>query len=109
MSSSILNINSANLLRFSALGLGAFYGFTHKASLTSFVHTRSEERARLHKLDLIEEGKLAYEAQVNREQSKLAVKAGIPTIDSDSYRFDAERYLNFLISETEKEAAAAKK
>ncbi|KAI8922391.1 hypothetical protein PhCBS80983_g01486 [Powellomyces hirtus] len=103
--SSIININSANLLRFSALGLGVFYGYSHKQSLINYVHTRKEERARLHHNDLIEEAKLAYEAQVNREQAVLAKKAGIPTIDNDSYRFDAERYMNFLISQSEEEAA----
>ncbi|KAJ3183790.1 hypothetical protein HDU87_005906 [Geranomyces variabilis] len=103
MSASIVNINSANLLRLSALGVGVFYGFTHKQSLTSFVHARKEERARVHHNELIDEAKIAYEAQVNRELADVARKNGLATIDNDSYRFDAERYLNFLISQTEGE------
>ncbi|TPX65578.1 hypothetical protein SpCBS45565_g05094 [Spizellomyces sp. 'palustris'] len=106
---SIVNINSANLLRLGALGVGVFYGFTHKASLTRFVQQRKEEAFRKHHEELIEEAKVAYEAQVNKEQAVLAKKAGIPTIDSDSYRFDAERYLNFAISQVEKDTPAPKK
>ncbi|KAI9009742.1 hypothetical protein BC832DRAFT_591082 [Gaertneriomyces semiglobifer] len=109
MAANIVNINSANLLRLGALGVGVFYGYTHKASLTSFVQRRKEENAKKHHDDLIEEARLAFEAQQNREEAVLAKKAGIPTIDSDSYRFDAERYLNFAIEQTEKSTPAPAK
>ncbi|KAI8825875.1 uncharacterized protein EV422DRAFT_144611 [Fimicolochytrium jonesii] len=107
--SGIVNINSANLLRLGALGAGVFYGYAHKQSLTAFVHKRSEERARLHNLDLVDEAKIAFEAQESRETAARAKKAGLATIDNDSWRYDAERYMNFLLSETEAEAPKPKK
>ncbi|KAJ3300033.1 hypothetical protein HK104_005029 [Borealophlyctis nickersoniae] len=75
-SASIINVNSANLLRLGALGFGLFYGFTRKHSLTRFVEqrerSREEEEARL----LLEEGKVAFKAQCDREEAVLAARDG---------------------------------
>ncbi|KAI9092145.1 hypothetical protein DFS34DRAFT_596762 [Phlyctochytrium arcticum] len=100
---SIVNINSANILRFGALGLGALYGYTHKASLTKFVEHRHHDQLRLEKEALIEEAKIAYEAAVARENHLKAVKEGIPTLDSDSYRYDADRWLSFTLAQNGEE------
>ncbi|KAJ3048399.1 hypothetical protein HK097_010564 [Rhizophlyctis rosea] len=101
---SIININAANLLRIGAFGTGIFYGFSRKATLTQFVKDREHARHEQLEDELIEEGKVAFEAQFNREQAKLAKRDGVASVDSDSYKFDAERYINWLINQTEKDA-----
>ena len=56
---------------------------------------RNEEQARLHHATLVEEAKVAFEAQDNREMAELAVKAGVESIDSNSYRFDGSKFIDF--------------
>ncbi|KAJ3031839.1 hypothetical protein HDV00_008112 [Rhizophlyctis rosea] len=104
-SSSILNIHSANLLRLGALGTGIFWGATKFASLTRFVKEREELRHQQLEDDLIEEGKIAFEAKFNREQAILARRDGVASIDSENYKFDGERYINWLINHTEGQQA----
>ncbi len=61
-------------LRLGALGLGAWYGLTRQASLERLVHKEKVERdQRLHE-DLIEEGRVAYEAWENRKEATLGAK-----------------------------------
>ncbi|KAJ3214593.1 hypothetical protein HDU67_001458 [Dinochytrium kinnereticum] len=122
-------------LRWSALLVGVYWGYSRKSSLTHFVKERAEAAERQHYEDLVEEGKVAFEAAYNREQAAKAELAGskldshdiprirssvaiiiigffiliaflVAAIDSDSYRFNAERWINWAIADSE---GAAKK
>ncbi|KAI8846386.1 hypothetical protein BC829DRAFT_398785 [Chytridium lagenaria] len=98
---SIVNHASVNFLRWGALAFGVYWGFSKKSSLTYFVKARAEEQERKHYEDLVEEGKVAFEAAYNREQAAKAELAGVAAIDSDSYRFNAERWINWAIADSE--------
>ncbi|KAI8914207.1 hypothetical protein EDD86DRAFT_198708 [Gorgonomyces haynaldii] len=99
--SGFINEHSASLLRYAALGVGAWYGLTHYNNLVRFVKDRKEQQHQQEYLDLIEEGKIAFEAQYNKEQAVLAKKDGIATIDSDHFRYDGERWMNWAISRSD--------
>ncbi|KAI8904977.1 hypothetical protein BC831DRAFT_496207 [Entophlyctis helioformis] len=105
----IVNQHSVNFLRFGALGLGVWWGVTRHYSLTGFVKDRAAQQDKARYLELVEEGKIAFEAQYNKEQAVLAAKAGIPAIDSDSLYFDAETWANWAVAEYDKANAPAPK
>ncbi|KAJ3300082.1 hypothetical protein HK104_004804 [Borealophlyctis nickersoniae] len=106
---SIINTNSANLLRFGALGFGILYGFTRKHSLTRYVEQRERAREEEEERRLLEEAKIAFKAQCDREESELARRDGVPSTDIDNYKFDAEKYLNWLVAQSEKAPPASAK
>ncbi|KAI9356205.1 hypothetical protein DFJ73DRAFT_657625 [Zopfochytrium polystomum] len=105
---SIVNSASLNYARWGALVVGVWWGFTKQQSLTRFVKERNEAEEARHNIQLIEEGKVAFEAAYNREQAAKAAKFGI-VIDSDSYRFDGEKWMSFAVAETEGESAKVPK
>jgi hypothetical protein len=51
---------------------------------------------------LVNEAKIAFESQYNKEQGALAKKQGIDSIDANSFMFDAEKWINFAIAQSEK-------
>jgi hypothetical protein len=51
---------------------------------------------------MVAEAKIAFEAQYNKEQAALAKKEGIESIDANSFKFDAEKWINFAIAQSEK-------
>ncbi|TPX42066.1 hypothetical protein SeMB42_g03401 [Synchytrium endobioticum] len=97
MGSSIVNYASVNYLRFGALGLGLYWGMSRQASLTDYVKKRNHELEKHHHEELVEEGRLAYEQAENRRMAELALKDGVVS-DPDSYRFNAERWLNWTLA-----------
>ncbi|KAL2915408.1 F1F0 ATP synthase subunit e, mitochondrial [Polyrhizophydium stewartii] len=105
---SFINQQSVSFLRWSALAVGVWWGWTRHHSLTRFVKDRAEEQHEAHHKLLVEEAKIAYEAQYNREQAALASKAGVPAIDSNSLYFDAEKWSNWATAQNDAEEAAAK-
>ncbi|KAJ3406892.1 hypothetical protein HDV05_005698 [Chytridiales sp. JEL 0842] len=109
MSAAIINTASLNYARWGALGVGVWWGYTKKASLTRLVKDRNEEAERHHYEDLVEEGKVAFEAAYNREQAAKAAKAGVPAIDADSFKFNGEKWINWAIADSEASAATKKK
>jgi hypothetical protein len=60
------------LLKYSALGLGVWWGLTRNYTLHSYVKTRDEANKDKRYRELVEEGKIAFDAQ---QMSKLAVEA----------------------------------
>ncbi|KAL3897450.1 MAG: hypothetical protein SGCHY_003405 [Lobulomycetales sp.] len=99
-------------LRYAALGLGVTYGIYRNASLASLVKQREIlERDHAHDL-LVEEGRIAYEASLAREEGIQGAKSGIVT-DSDSYRFDFDTWQEWSIAQMDerekREKAAGKK
>lgn len=55
---------------------GVSYGFSKQRSLTYYVKERNEQNARRKYEDLVEEAKLAFEAQEKKEEAELAAKDG---------------------------------
>lgn len=56
---------------------------------------------------MVEEGKVAFEAAYNREQAAKAAKDNI-IIDSDSFRFSGEKWMNWAVADFEAEEAKKK-
>jgi hypothetical protein len=81
------------------LGLGVWYGFQRYNSLKHHAHHEQHEAQQQLRRELIDEGKVAFEAQFNREQAALAAKEGI-VIDSESYRFSGDKWANWASSQT---------
>ncbi|KAJ3302540.1 hypothetical protein HDU93_006593 [Gonapodya sp. JEL0774] len=62
MASPIINYATVNYLRYAALGLGVYYGYSKDLSLRHFVKDRAEnEKKREYDL-LVEEARIAYSA-----------------------------------------------
>jgi hypothetical protein len=83
-----------------------YYGFSRDLSLQAFVKTRAEALKKTRYEELVEEAKIAFETQHNREQAILATAEGVASIDANSYKFDAEKWINFALAQSEKDAAA---
>eukprot|EP00842_Homolaphlyctis_polyrhiza_P005822 jgi/Hompol1/6240/HPOL_004899-RA len=101
-------IGQLQLLRWGALGFGIWWGWTRYHSLTRFVKDRAELQEKTHYKELVEEAKIAFEAQYNREQAKLAAKAGVGAIDSNSIYFDADKWSTWASAQNDAEESAAK-
>jgi hypothetical protein len=61
-------------LRYGALGLGVWYGYTRQNSLELFVHKRKEEESKALNEQLVEEARIAYEAHQNRLEAEAGIK-----------------------------------
>ncbi|KND02479.1 uncharacterized protein SPPG_02940 [Spizellomyces punctatus DAOM BR117] len=108
--SNLTNIHTLNLLRWTALGTGILYGGLKRQYLVSYVQERKQERDKKLFEELVYEARVVYTALKEKELAEVAKKEfGIEAIDPDDYRFDAEKYLNFLIAQQEKEAAILQK
>ncbi|KAK3382437.1 ATP synthase E chain-domain-containing protein [Lasiosphaeria ovina] len=87
-----------NVLRYSALGLGIFYGFYHQRTISSTQKTAAAQRNYQHKQQLIDQAKEAY---AKSKQPASAVAASTTTSgglnqDPNDPKFDLEDYLNAL-------------
>jgi hypothetical protein len=60
------------LLKFSALGLGVWWGMTRNYTLHSYVKSREEINKEKRYRELVEEGKIAFDTH---EMSQLAIEA----------------------------------
>ncbi|CAG8434678.1 12381_t:CDS:2 [Ambispora gerdemannii] len=74
-----------NLARWSALGLGILYGWTHHRSLVHAEQKRKEEEAYKHKQELIEKARAAYAAKISVGSDVIK--------DPNDPRFDLEKLL----------------
>ncbi|KAK0734879.1 ATP synthase E chain-domain-containing protein, partial [Lasiosphaeria miniovina] len=83
------------VLRYSALGLGIFYGFYHQRTISSTQKTAAAQRNYQHKQQLIDQAKEAY---AKSKQPASAVAASTTTMNQDPNdpKFDLEDYLNAL-------------
>ncbi|CAG8441456.1 8360_t:CDS:10 [Ambispora leptoticha] len=59
--------NSIKVARWSALGLGILYGWTHHQSLVHAEKKRKEEEAYKHKQELIDKARAAYAVKINTQ------------------------------------------
>ncbi|KAK3309646.1 ATP synthase E chain-domain-containing protein [Chaetomium strumarium] len=90
--------SGVNVLRYSALGLGIFYGFSHQRSIRASEKAAAAEREYQHKQELINKAKEAYARQKQKEAPASSTKAS-SGLDQDpmSPNFDLEAYIEGLM------------
>ncbi|KAB8356413.1 hypothetical protein FH972_023996 [Carpinus fangiana] len=86
------NFSIAQVLRFSALGFGVFYGLTHQMSLNSASRANAVKREYEHKNKLIEQAKAEF-TKKNLPADKTTAGGSIIT-DPEDPKFDLEAFLN---------------
>ncbi|KAG0647824.1 ATP synthase subunit [Hyphodiscus hymeniophilus] len=86
-----------NVLRWSALGAGVFYGLYHQASLSTAAKLAAVDRDYKHKQDLIEQAKAEYTKR-NLPPSQKTTGGDIIR-DPEDKNFDLEAFLNAVSAE----------
>jgi len=86
-----------NVLRWSALGLGVFYGLYHQASISSREKLDKINREYKHKEDLIAKAKAEWVKKTMPADAKTA-SGGLIT-DPNDPKFDLEAYLTVKAAE----------
>ncbi|KAI2622892.1 ATP synthase subunit E [Hypomontagnella submonticulosa] len=86
--------SGVNVLRYSALAFGVFYGFTHQRSLTASQKAAAAKEEYKHKQQLIEQAKLEY-AKSKDPSLRTTEKSGLNQDPMDP-KFDLEAYLTAL-------------
>ncbi|KAK3942149.1 ATP synthase E chain-domain-containing protein [Diplogelasinospora grovesii] len=89
--------SGVNVLRYSALGLGIFYGFYHQRKINSSQKALAEKREYEHKQELIQKAKEAY-AKSKQPGAASSTSGGLNQDPMDP-KFDLEAYLNALMKE----------
>jgi hypothetical protein len=69
-------LDLTQFLRYSALGLGVWWGYTKLNRLVNEQPLRDQARVNAQKSKHLEEARIAYEAQVQRQEAPLALKDG---------------------------------
>ncbi|PVH84312.1 hypothetical protein DL98DRAFT_512683 [Cadophora sp. DSE1049] len=87
-----------NVLRYSALGAGIFYGIYHQAKLSSASKLAAINREYEHKQSLINQAKAEF-SKKNAPAVAKTESGGIISDPNDS-RFDLEAYLTHLDAKT---------
>ncbi|KAI1399954.1 ATP synthase subunit E [Hypoxylon fuscum] len=89
--------SGVNVLRYSALAFGVFYGFTHQRSITSATKAQAAKREYQHKQQLIEQARAEY-AKSKNPALQTSEKSGLNQDPMDP-NFDLEAYFNALVSQ----------
>ncbi|KIW92422.1 uncharacterized protein Z519_07406 [Cladophialophora bantiana CBS 173.52] len=87
-----------NVLRWSALIAGIFYGFSHQRTITARTAAAHEKAEYEHKAELIQKAKLEWAKKTLPPQSKTA--SGDIITDPNDKNFDLEAYLTKLSAES---------
>ena len=95
-------------MRYGALGLGFLYAQYRTSFLTNLVHKEEHAKEEALNSQLLAEARIAYEAHLNRIEAEAASTEGIVT-DSESYRYNAEKYMNWSTKYHKLEEPAKKK
>lgn len=82
--------SGVNVLRYSALGLGIFYGFYHQRQIYASDRQFAAQHDYEHKQELIKKAKEAY------AKSKLPPSASSTSFDLNDPKFDLEAVLKNL-------------
>ena len=83
------------MLRYSALGLGVFYGIYHQRSLTTSQRKTAAKQEYAHKEKLIEQARAEY----NKSKQPLAAASSTGEgrkSETFSYEFDPSAYLSII-------------
>ncbi|KAK3496982.1 ATP synthase E chain-domain-containing protein [Neurospora hispaniola] len=86
----------SNVLRYSALAAGIFYGFTHQRSISAAEKAAAAQREYEHKQELINKAKEAY-AKSKQPVSAVSTPSGLNQ-DPMSPNFDIEAYFSALLA-----------
>ncbi|KAI1456945.1 ATP synthase subunit E [Annulohypoxylon moriforme] len=86
--------SGVNVLRYSALALGVFYGFTHQRSISASQRTAAARKEYEHKQHLIEQAKAEY-AKSKNPALQTTEKSALDQDPMDP-KFDLEAYFNAL-------------
>jgi len=89
-----------NVLRYSALALGVFYGLYHQTSLSAQAKLAQINREYEHKANLIAKAKAAYVQKTLPPEKKTA--GGDIITDPNDSRFDLEAYLTMKMADEAK-------
>ncbi|KAK4129254.1 hypothetical protein N657DRAFT_639839 [Parathielavia appendiculata] len=91
--------SGVNVLRYSALGLGIFYGFYHQRTITSAQKAAAAQREYEHKQELINKAKEEY---AKKKQPAAAASTSAPSglnLDLNSPNFDLEAAFEALMKQ----------
>ncbi|KAF3061507.1 putative mitochondrial f0 subunit e protein [Daldinia childiae] len=89
--------SGVNVLRYSALALGVFYGFTHQRSINATQRVAAAKKEYEHKQQLIEKARAEYARSKN---PALAASEKSPlNQDPMDPNFDLEAYFNALAAQ----------
>lgn len=89
---------AVNVLRYSALGLGVFYGFYHQRTIYSSDKAAAAKREYEHKQSLINQAKAEYSKLHAPAPSATGASSGLNQ-DPMSANFDLEAYFEALMKE----------
>ncbi|KAL6250649.1 F1F0 ATP synthase subunit e, mitochondrial [Rhinocladiella similis] len=87
-----------NVLRWSALVAGIFYGFSHQRTITANTAAAHAQAEYQHKVDLIQKAKAEWAKKNLPPQAKTA--SGDIITDPNDKNFDLEAYLTKLSAES---------
>ncbi|KAL2270947.1 hypothetical protein VTJ83DRAFT_318 [Remersonia thermophila] len=89
--------SGVNVLRYTALGLGVLYGFSHQRSITAAQKAAAAQREYEHKQQLINQAKAAY---AKTKQPAAASTAGQEVVtDLTSPNFDLEALIEHFMKQ----------
>ncbi|KAI9845914.1 MAG: hypothetical protein M1837_004450 [Sclerophora amabilis] len=86
-----------NVLRYSALAFGVFYGFSHQISLSTRAKAAQVDRDYEHKQDLIAQAKAAWVKKSMPPEKKT--EGGDIITDPNDSKFDLEAYLTMKMAD----------
>ncbi|KAK4042191.1 ATP synthase E chain-domain-containing protein [Parachaetomium inaequale] len=89
--------SGVNVLRYSALGLGVFYGFYHQRTISSSQKAAAAQREYEHKQELINKAKEAYAK--TKQPATSTPAASEVTQDLTSPNFDLEAFVEGLMKQ----------
>ncbi|CAI4216788.1 unnamed protein product [Parascedosporium putredinis] len=89
---------AVNVLRYSALGLGLFYGFTHQRKITSTQKAEADQREYQRKEALINKAKAEY-ARSKSPISATTAGGDPATRDPNSPKFDLEAAIQSFLGD----------
>jgi len=90
--------SGVNVLRYTVLGLGIFYGFSHQRKITATQKAAEAQREYQHKQQLINKAKDAY-AKSKRPAAASTAAASGATQDLNSPNFDLEAFLEGVMNQ----------
>ncbi|KAK4156914.1 ATP synthase E chain-domain-containing protein [Chaetomidium leptoderma] len=89
--------SGVNVLRYSALGLGVFYGFYHQRTINSTQQTAAAQREYEHKQQLINKAKEAYAKSKQPASASTSATSGLNQ-DLNSPNFDLEAFFEGVMN-----------
>ncbi|KAG7293306.1 hypothetical protein NEMBOFW57_003352 [Staphylotrichum longicolle] len=90
--------SGVNVLRYSVLGLGIFYGFSHQRSINAAQKAAETQREYEHKQQLINKAKEAYAKSKQPAAASTSATSGLNQ-DLNSPNFDLEAFFEALMKQ----------